>query len=123
MTEELFCFEEMIHLTTMKKIKKESLQDLYWLNNNSNLQKLCKCGVTKKISSLMESKFKLEKIKVEDMNLIAFKNNILKDFSNCIENSRKYLQSIEKNCHHTVNELSNDIENVIKNNEKIPIKF
>ena len=80
MNEELFSFEEMIHLTTMKKIKKESLQDLYWLNNNSNLQKLCKCGVTKKISSLMESKFKLEKIKVEDINLIAFKNNILKDF-------------------------------------------
>ena len=62
MNEELFSFEEIIHFTTMKTIKKESLQDMYWLNNYSNLQKLCKCGVTKKISSLMESKFNLEKI-------------------------------------------------------------
>ena len=59
---------------------------MYWLNNYSNLQKLCKCGVTKKISSLMESKFNLEKIKVENMNLLAFKNDLLKDFSICIEN-------------------------------------
>ena len=70
----------------------------------------------------MESKFRLEKIKVENVNSIAFKNELLKDFSNCIENGRKYLKSIVKNCHHTMNELSDDIENVIKNNEKNPHK-
>ena len=117
--EELFCFEEMINLKT---IKKESVQDMYWLNINSNLQKLCKCGVTKKISSLMDSKFRLEKIKVEHVNSIEFKNDLVKHFSNCIEKGRKYLQSIVKNCHHTINELSNDIENVIKDNEKNPNK-
>ena len=86
--EEIFSLEEMINLKT---IKKESVQDMYWLNIDSNLRKLCKCGVTKKISSLMDSKFRLEKIKVENVNSIAFKNELLKDFSNCIENGRKYL--------------------------------
>merc|ERR1712236_82863 len=82
--EELFCFEEMIDLKT---IKKEVVQDMYWLNINSNFQKLCKCGVTKNISSLMDSKFRLENIKVEHVNSIEFKND-LKHFSNCIEKGR-----------------------------------
>ena len=36
--------------------------------------------------------------------------------------SRKYLQSLVKNCHHTFNELNDDIENIIKDNEKNPQK-
>merc|ERR1712082_357290 len=56
------------------------------LKTDSNLKKLCKCDVAKKIASLMKSKYKVE------------------------------------NCHHTSNELNDDIENVIKDNEKNPQK-
>ena len=121
-SDDLLNFEEMIILKSMKKIKMENLEDMYWLKTDSNLKKLCKCDVTKKIASLMESKYKLEKVKVEDDSSIAFKNELLTEFSYCIENSRKYLQSLVKNCHHTFNELNDDIENIIKDNEKNPQK-
>ena len=115
-------FEEVVNFKIMKKIKSESCSDAYWLKTNSNLKKLCKCGVIRKISSLMQAKYDLEKLKVEDSKAIAFKNELLKEFSACVEIGRRHLSGMEKNCHHKINSLSDDVENIIKNNEKNPVR-
>ena len=41
----------------------------------------------------------------------------MNEFSECIEISRKYFKTTPKNCHHQINNLSYDIENVINGNE------
>merc|ERR1712055_677275 len=105
-----------------KYSKTESNQYVYWLKTNSNLVKLCKCGLTSKISSLMELKFKLEKVNVEDSSVLKSKNHLLTEFTDVIQLGRSHLRSMIKNCHHMINELSEDIENIIKNNEKNPLK-
>ena len=93
---------------------------MVWLK--TNLANLCKWGVEKKISYLMELKFKLEKMNVEHAELLALKSNLISEFSDCIEISRKYFKTTPKNCHHILNNLSNDIENVINGNESNPEK-
>ena len=42
---------------------------------------------------------------------------LFKEFSDCIENTRKVFKSVPKNCHHKYNALNNDIENFVQNNE------
>ena len=46
----------------------------------------------------------------------------MNEFSECIEISRKYFKSTPLNCHHKLNNLSYDIENVINGNESNPEK-
>merc|ERR1712030_311672 len=99
----------------MGNIKNESRKNVFWLK--TNLANLCKCGVEKKISYLMELKFQLEKMNVEHSQLLDFKNNLMNKFSECIEISRKYFKTTPKNCHLQLNNLSHDIENIIKGNE------
>ena len=71
-----------------------------------------------KISSLMQLKFQLDRLKAENVKLVEYKQDLLKDFSKVIEVSRVFFSSMEKNCSHIVNELSSDIENIIKENER-----
>ena len=72
-----------------------------------------------KISSLMQLKFQLNRLKVENVKLFEYKQDLLKDFSKVIEVSRVFFASMEKNCSHIVNELSSDIVNIIEEDEKI----
>ena len=46
------------------------------------------------------------------------RNDLLEEFSACVETGRRHLSEMEKNCHHKINILSDDIENIILNNEK-----
>ena len=82
-----------------------------------NTDKLCKCEVERKISFILKCKFEIEKISVVNSRLVSFKDLLLKNFSDCIENSRVVFRSTPKNCHHEYNALNNDLENYIKNNE------
>ena len=68
----------MVQLKKIKDIKNESRKNVFWLK--TNLANLCKCGVEKKISYLMELKFQLEKMNVEHSQLLTVKSaeNILK---------------------------------------------
>ena len=94
LTAENFSFEDTTSFETMKKVKNDSRQDLYLLTNN--LAKLCKCGVMQKISSLMQLKFQLEKLKVQHLKLIEYKQNLLKEFSKCIDDSRVFFGVCQK---------------------------
>ena len=60
---------------------------------------------------------------VEHSDILALKHNLLSEFSECIEISRKYFKTTPKNCHHQLNNLSHDIENVINDNENNPEKL
>ena len=115
-----YSFQEMVELKKIKNIKNESRKNVFWLK--TNLANLCKCGVEKKISYLMELKFQLEKMNVEHSQLLAVKNALMNEFSECIEISRKYFKTTPKNCHHKLNNLSYEIENVINGNENNPEK-
>ena len=50
----------------------------------------------KKISYLMELKFQLEKMNIEHAELLALKSNLISEFSDCIEISRKYFKTTPK---------------------------
>ena len=54
---------------------------------------------------------------MEHTRLVSFKELLFKEFSDCIENTRKVFKSVPKNCHHKYNALNNDIENFVQNNE------
>ena len=67
---------------------------------------------------MIQAKFDIEKLKVEDLKVVVFRNELLEEFSACVETGRRHLNEMEKNCHHKINFLSDDIENIILNNEK-----
>ena len=68
-----YSFEEIIQLKKIKNVKYESRKNVFWLK--TNLANLCKCGVEKKISYLLELQFQLEKMQVEHSDLLALKKN------------------------------------------------
>ena len=110
-----FSYEEISKLNQLKNMKTETRQIVYMLKTNAD--KLCKCEVERKISFILKCKFEIEKISVVNARLVSFKDLLLKNFSDCIENSRMVFRSTPKNCHHEYNSLNNDLENYIKNNE------
>ena len=70
----------------------------------------------------MDLNFQLEKLRLEQEDLIDQKRKLQKEFSDCIEYSRNVFNSVPKNCHHKRNDLSHDIESVVMNNEFNPEK-
>ena len=57
--ETIYSFEDIIQLNEIKNIKNESRKNVFWLK--TNLANLCKCGVEKKMTYLMDLKFNLRR--------------------------------------------------------------
>ena len=113
---EIECSEEETEvLDYMKSIHCESKESLVQLK--SNAKTLCKCGIARKISLLMDLKFNLEKKVVITPQISTLKKNMISDFSNAIKIGRNAMKSLEKNCNHTRTQLSEDIENIVENNQ------
>ena len=70
----------------------------------------------------MDLSFQLEKMRLEQKDLIDLKAKLPEEFSDCVLYSRNIFNSVPKNCNQKIKTLSHDIESVIINNENNPEK-
>ena len=106
--------EEIDILNQLRTMKKETYHVIHLLK--TNITNICKCEIERKISFILNKKFQLEKIKIEHEKLKSVKYQLLKELSDCIENSRSLFKSTLNNCHHEYNTLSSDITNFVEKN-------
>ena len=113
-----FSEEDITNSHKLKDIRKESRQSIFWLR--SNIENLCKCGIERKLSQIMELQYQLQQIDVNQEKLVALKATLIGEFSEVIMISRNRFKEMNKNCHHKQSDISHDIKNVVEGNKLNP---